>query len=432
MFYGKLRFRDKSCKRCCKLFESKKCKISIVQGYTSIFHGINPILTYQQTGKAFELPRFCTEEMKQARKMNRIALSQIKVAENSAYSKAAPEDLRRLVSETIEDSYSRVRWTNPKDGKVYNLLKQGETQDGKILVRILDQDGVFLKEAEIIPKEIAIIDNSYGHAFELPFYINSVNIPNELNELSHAKAVEIFAKRNNPFARYTMFEIGCNSRSSLIDTDKLINHLKNLQQGKRYDYVNCSIGSETTNITENSEEIFKKVCAEVDKLNAQRGSRVLFASGNSDGGPFHCKAVNRYLLNSSTAEGVGSLNKQGLISSFSSSKNSRFCQHYEQGEFLITKTTNGFNITGQDGTDIVFSEKNPFVGMKLGDILEACDENPEMCKYMQKLGFKNGGETMDDIAHLYLPNGIRIEGTSFATPIRTAKLALDDMMKDIL
>lgn len=398
----------------------------------SIFHGINPTLTFPPTGKTFELPRFCTVEMNQARQMNIIASSQIKAPVSSTFNKANAEDLRRLTSETIEDSYSRVQWTNPKDGKVYNLLKQGETEDGKVLVRILDQDGAFIKESELIPKEIAILDNSYGSAFELPFGIKGINLQTELNELSHAKAVEIFAKRNNPFARYTIFEIGAHSNSSRIDMDKLINHLKNLQQGKKYDYVNCSIGSETFDATETSEPIFTKVCTEVDKLHSQRGSRILFASGNSDGGAFFRKAINRYILNSHTAEGVGSLNKWGRISEFSSSRNSRFCQHYEQGEFLATQTAYGINITGQPGTDIVFREKNPFVGMKLRDILKVCDEKPEMWKYMQKVGFQNGGETMDDIALLFFPKNIRIDGTSYATPIRTAKLSLNDMMQGIL
>lgn len=64
---------------------------------------------------------------------------------------------------------------------------------------------------------------------------------------------------------------------------------------------------------------------------------MFFASGNSDGGAFHRKTTNRHLINSNTAEGVGSLNRQGRISHFSSSRNSKFCQHYEQGEFLITQ-----------------------------------------------------------------------------------------------
>ena len=104
---------------------------SLLSKPTSIFHGINPTLTYPPTNKTFALPRFCTAEMKQAREMNKIASRQIKSPITSNFSKATAEDLRRLTSTSIEDSYSRVQWTNPKDGKIYNLLKQGETEDGK-------------------------------------------------------------------------------------------------------------------------------------------------------------------------------------------------------------------------------------------------------------------------------------------------------------
>ena len=70
--------------------------------------------------------------------------------------------------------------------------------------------------------------------------------------------------------------------------------------------------------------------------------------------------------------------------------------------------------------------------MKLRDILKVCDEKPEMWKYIQKLGFASGGENKDDIAYLVFSGKIRVDGTSFATPIRTAKLALNDMMQGIL
>lgn len=62
--------------------------------------------------------------------MNKIASRQIKSPITSNFSKATAEDLRRLTSTSIEYSYSRVQWTNPKDGKVYNLLKLGETEYG--------------------------------------------------------------------------------------------------------------------------------------------------------------------------------------------------------------------------------------------------------------------------------------------------------------
>ena len=139
---------------------AKACgKRSILETKPSIFHGVNPTLTYEATGKTFALPRFISPEMQQARKLNQIAIRQIKQPISTNFPKATADDLKRLTSKTLEDSYSRVQWTNPKDGKIYNLLKQGETADGKNIIRILDQDGALVKEVAIKPKESGIIDN---------------------------------------------------------------------------------------------------------------------------------------------------------------------------------------------------------------------------------------------------------------------------------
>ena len=80
--------------------------------------------------------------------MNKIASRQIKSPITSNFSKATAEDLRRLTSTSIEDSYSRVQWTNPKDGKIYNLLKQGKQKMGKSSFEFLDQDGAFVKKKQ--------------------------------------------------------------------------------------------------------------------------------------------------------------------------------------------------------------------------------------------------------------------------------------------
>ena len=126
---------------------AKACgKRSILETKPSIFHGINPTISYPSSGKVYELPRFCTQEMQQARKLNQIAIKQAKQPISTTFSKATADDLRRLTSETFEDSFSRVRWTNPRDGKVYYLLKQSETGDGNILVRILDHEGAFINK----------------------------------------------------------------------------------------------------------------------------------------------------------------------------------------------------------------------------------------------------------------------------------------------
>ena len=168
-------------------------KRSILETKPSIFHGINPTISYPPSGKVYELPRFCTQEMQQARKLNQIALRQIKQPISSSFPKATAEDLKRLISETVEDSFSRVQWTNPKDGKVYNLLKQGETGDGKCLIRILDQEGAFVKEATITPKRIVMID------------AKTECYPFNLKDASHGDVVYTYLRRNNPFAKINGF-----------------------------------------------------------------------------------------------------------------------------------------------------------------------------------------------------------------------------------
>ena len=82
-----------------------------------------------------ELPRFSSPEMVMARTLNKIAIKRTITPKTFTFSKATPQDLKRLTSNTIADSYSRVTWTNPKDGKVYHILKESELTDGNIAVQ---------------------------------------------------------------------------------------------------------------------------------------------------------------------------------------------------------------------------------------------------------------------------------------------------------
>ena len=193
-----------SIQKCVKLFVGKGG--SVLRPKVQKFHGINPVLTYSKTGKSFELPRFCTEEMKTALNMNKNVIRQVKKPLVRNYSAATPEDLKRLTSTSIEDSFSRVEWVNPKDGKVYNILKQGETNSGNVSVRILDENGGFIKDAELTPKVIGIPDN-YSDV------VSSLG-------LSHGVMVTTFARRNNPFAKYVPFSI---TRNEIVDFKELDN-----------------------------------------------------------------------------------------------------------------------------------------------------------------------------------------------------------------
>lgn len=424
----------------------------LLQVKQPIFHGINPTLTYPLSGKTFNLPRFGTVEMAQARQMNKIVTREIKTASIPTFSKASPEDLRRLTSSAVDATSSRVRWTNPKDGKVYNLLKQGESQKGDVIVRILDEDGAFVKEATIKPKTIGIID-SRGQVIN-----HQTNIP-EIDGLTHIKTLELFAKRNNPFAKYKIIDASYSSDVfSGLDENKILKAIKDFQKDGGIDYLNCSFGHTVfASEIELASNRGKQVASELDKL-ATKGVRVLKASGNGDANYFGQKTLEAEFLNSSRIEGVGSLSNKGKISSFSGSRSSKYTQHYEKGEYPVTQTPEGVNITGLTGTDIVL-EKNPFVGKTLGRIRRFIWSVPEESELIQKHGYEKGKNLYKElsekykkynvyssqlhfpnakyegdnaIAELYIPKNINISGTSFSTPTRVAKLALNDMMEGIL
>lgn len=404
--------------------------------------------------------RFVSEEMKTARAMNKIATMQVKAPHvPRTYAQASAEDLKRLTSTTIEDSFSRVEWVNPKDGKVYNILKQGETKDGKVAVRILNENGGFVKEAELTPKVIGIPDT----------YIDSCEFG-----LSHGELVELFAKRNNPFARYFRFEVTDGTQCSEKKLDQVLDYIKT--HGK-LDYLSCSFGQSVAvqkKITP-ANHFMRQVLEEqsvLDKIK-KSGTRVLCAADNASNVSEAKSLSNRLLVINQGAEGVGSLNpKTGKISDFSCSRNSSLTQHYEVGEFTPTLTPNGVNITGLSGTDIPFSSKridslreNPLLNKsqkRVEQLKDAIDERikelqlakinlfkqkkpmPEILKEKRKLEEQSciysarRKKLFDYIGNLTVVDGKyqapfnQFFGTSFATPARTAKLALNDMLEGIL
>ncbi len=428
-------------------------------------HGINPSTVID--GEKVLFPRFCSEEMQTAVKMNKQVLQGLRTPSTKIYSKATAEDLRRLTSDTLEDSYSRVEWTTPKDGKVYNILKQGETKDGKVAVRILDKDGAFVKEAELTPKIIGINDE-----FSMLNQYSSYGMP-------HGELCLTFAKRNNPFAKYVTFDTMTSQIAGGTELEKVNEYLN---KGGKLDYLSCSYGAETSL---NKKFIMEDTClARVafdrpyDEVIKKSNARVLMAGMNyrKDACTEPVKEIsNRLLVLNRNVEGVGSINpKTRRISDFSLSRNSELTQHYEVGEYYPQVTSNGLNITGLSGTDVGCNtpllemlQKNPLLGKpvekvaKLKKMIEArIDElrqqhykilmqdktTPfaEKMKEMRKIDdakFVNEqrrAKLLDSMLGLKENNGIYtanlepISGTSFATPVRTAKLALNDMLEGIL
>lgn len=422
-------------------------------------HGINPKLIYEPTGKEISLPRFSSVEMIESRQMNKLAIHQIRKPIIRKYNKATKEDLQRLTSQTIEDTYSKVEWTNPKDGKIYNLLKQGETDNGNIIVRILDNEGAFIKEAEIKPKTILIPDN----------YTD----PTTFFGIPHGEMSLIYAKRNNPFAKYVKIPIKANDLSSGNELKLIENYFT---QGNNADYISCSYGVPVyvTKKVKLPERLKNLNSNNYDKL-ATENRRILFSSNNANDETYdHIRELsNKYICENEKIEGVGALShKLGKITYFSESRNSELTQHYELGEFYPKLTKYGVNITGLPGTDLPFPNKslkkyisNPLLGKpvkKVKNIINKINERIkelEQKKYslfkINKSLIQNFKEIqkIEQQIHLYQQRKIKIlsytkdfkdidgeynlalevlSGTSISAPIRTAKLALNDMMEGIL
>lgn len=337
---------------------------------------------------------FSTARGAMARAMNKLAISANK-SEGMTYtfSKASPADLKRLTSKTLEDSYKRVTWTNPKDNKVYHILEEGRDK-GKVQVRILDKDGAFVKNAELEPKTIVIFDNFFSP-----------------RGLTHGELMETFAKRFNPFANVErlehkkgLYEI-IKYRGQLpqeLEEKRFNELLAKMEKGKKVDYISVSEVNlvDAEDVAGKSGEIQKEYVAQSPYIRnirpifekiMQKGTRILEAAGNDRE---YAKVVVSDRLAIDGVEGVGSL-RDGKIAKDSCSRNSVFTQHYEKRDYFprVTRDENGkilgVNLTGLEGTDVPLNWKTK-----------------------------------------KLPN--RLGGTSYAAPIRVAKLALNDMMEGVV
>ena len=306
--------------------------------------------------------RFSTPQMKQARQMNRIASQQLKAgAIERTYPKATPQDLKRLISETVENTKSRVIWTNPKDGKVYNILKQGKTKDGKIIVRILDEEGAFIKEAELTPKKIVIIDDfSSGKSV---IRDNSTMLETK----THGEIVALLAQRHNPYASIELIDIAYSPSVVKNFYSEIENLQRRIDLGEQIDYISLSLGStrknkdmlellhelnitptemKTSEIAFNHPSIFPYPASSLAIRN-KGNVRIIQGSANSG------KESTNIWLTYPRIEGCGALNPEtGKIAGFSSSRNSLYTQHYENGMFKFKPNSGGMSITGKHNVDV--------------------------------------------------------------------------------
>ncbi len=338
--------------------------------------------------------RFTRAAQTLTKQLNKIAIRETKSDKIIyTFSKAVPEDLKRLTSKSIEDSYKRVTWTNPKDNKVYHILEEGR-EKGKVQVRILDKDGAFVKNAELEPKNIVIFDNFFSP-----------------RGITHGEMMEVFVKRFNPFANVERLEHKKGWIENIRYRGELPMHLElkrfqeleqQMKNGKKVDYIsiseantiNCGhvIGQKGTVQNDyvhsspyirDIEPVFKDIMS--------KGTRIFEAAGNDS--KFAPIMVSDRLAIGGV-EGVGSLVK-GKIAKNSCSRNSIFTQHYERNNYLpkLVKDDNGkvvgINVTGLSGVDMPINYKT------------------------KKM------------------SGVR-GGTSYAVPVRVAKLALNEMLEGIL
>ena len=344
-------------------------------------HGINPKLIYPTSGKSFELPRFISLEMHQARVLNKIAkYNEYQKLSNSIPAKATKNDLIQLTDDKY--AYQRAVWINPKDRKGYFLLHNGNDKNGNINLRILNQDGKFVKNAIVTPKEVILTDLASG--LKQNTEVLDMNF-------THTDIIETLAARFNPFANYKIIHIYQDRDISRLS--KLVN--------RNTSCVSASYGvyHYKSDIAKTGEEIKQHLLRELknhspneiklleDLKQLTSKTRVLASSGNNGD-----KEIASLLLNTGF-EGVGGLDYKGFVASASSSRNSLFTQHYEPYRFNITKTNNGINLSGLRGTDIVI-------------------ETNKTIPTGKHLGY--------------------VAGTSYSTPVRAAKIALNEMMEGIL
>lgn len=330
--------------------------------------------------------RFASLDMQMAQTMNKIAIHDDYCIRSKNFKREMMDgnDFIRLTAPSSDASYKRAFWINPKDNKGYHLLDEGRTKDGLQKLRILDEHGIYVKNAEVKPTTVLLADIQTDR--ELFYSLDG-------NDLTHTDFINIFARRYNPFAKYKN-----------IKYDASPEGIKNFYDdiGKKCDKDTTFLSSSCGIVIDISDkwpakevkEMMPELMKDIEPMTTldmmyiksiPSQVRLLYSSGN--GG---ARGMNGFVT-LDRIEGVGGLNKSHKVHKSSSAKNSLFTKHYENMDFNITKSFGGINMTGLYGTDYPM------------DRVEQC------------------GEEL-----------LTFSGTSFAAPIRAAKLALNEMMKDVL
>ncbi len=429
-----------------------------------------------------------------ALRTNIFALNAIKKGARKFYPEASSEDLKILTDTSFEAPSKRVTWFNPKNCKVYNLIKLGTNKDGSIRIKILDENGKFIKNAEIKPKTVVIIDKFS----EAAYYIadGNFNIP-QIPYIPHGQMVARYAFVNNPFANYIFVDMQKESNkeggSINLAFKNLVNKYQNADEinfswadiypneffkyfvGKNcHDYSNIAAeairnfadNDETKNIFADIEDT-SEIIDTINKL-SNAGIKVFISAGNGGDESFNI------VLLAKSVEGVGSLDENGRLSDFSSSRKGDLTRHFEQGEYTIKAVKDGINYTGGNHCDfncnlsVIF----PLAGKKLSSQQISKKEFNNLIKYKKRgerkfyelfgqlaekekvMSVKQAytlfnTEYEDNYKQIYLAIGDwtpyklnskeeltpcleKISGTSFASPIRAARYALNMSMDGII
>ncbi|HIQ89538.1 TPA: hypothetical protein IAA68_06920 [Candidatus Galligastranaerophilus faecipullorum] len=436
---------------------------------------------------------FSTTEGQYALKTNVFALHEIKRQGREQFPDAAAEDLKILNDTSYSAPSKRVKWFNPRDCKVYYLLKETAEKDGKIGIRILDEKGKFIKRADIKPKTVVIIDKFK----EYPRYFKDGNfILYQVPFIPHGQMVARYAYVNNPFARYILADIGeeengdknlCHPMTEIAqkykDADEINFSWANLLPVEFYEDFRGKNVEEFEKIANNiikefggDEEIYSmffdmnetaQMLKCIEEL-SNSGVKVFVSSGNEGRDNFNI------ILLAKGAQGVGSLNGKGKASSFMSSRQYPLTRHYERGEYEIKETPDGINYTGGCHTDYVCdiskifklsnsnAEKHILSSGEFRELLNLkknksqefykkfalyADEDRiisggEACKLFNDENTKNYdgiyvtlGEWIPykvDKKGKLQPYFVSTCGTSYSAPIRAARFALNMSMQDII
>ncbi len=460
----------------------------IINNFTNYYQNIKftSKITTEEVIDKETVPYFKTPEGQMAVALNKQALSDIKTNINFLPKPVEECDRKIIESDRLEDCRRWTNWVDPKSGKFYTIIKKRDNINGTKTVRVLDDSGKLIKECNIRPKKIVVID-------EEGFTNDDTQHTMSNNLIGHGFLVSLIAKRTNPIANVETMIINKDTKDiteeNLIAALKKV--LKRLKRGEKIDAINISLGSllsldrefcktqDSYTIQRTLDKIAKN---DKDKKNAQEytklkelldkigryGTRILISAGNSGDLSYNIFCTGRY------TEPVAGLGNDGRVSENSSSR--RLAIHYEAYSHPIIFKKGGLEIEGYKGAEIPYPKHYAKIAGKSADgnvvtkeKLEEINEstNPEDMIYKEKL--KDGlllienepvtikgvqypvysnvadEESMIDEFYLgatkdgfliplsyYKNPPLEISGTSIAAPKRAAKLMLNDAMQEIL